>query len=56
MYKKDYRKFWNEIKHRMNSKVKFPTKIEGVHGDVNIGSMLNYHYENMLNYHYENTL
>ena len=26
-----------EIKHHTNSKVKLPTNIEGVHGDVNIG-------------------
>ena len=33
----------------MNSKVKLPTNIEGVHGDVNIGSLWKYHYENIFN-------
>ena len=49
MGKKDHRKFWKEIKHHTNSKVTLTTNIEGVHGDVNIGSMRKYHYEKMCN-------
>ena len=48
--KKDNRKFWKEIKHRTNSKVnKNPMNIEGVDGDVNIGSMWKYLYEHIFN-------
>lgn len=46
---KDHRKFWKEIKHCTNSKVKLPTNIDNIHGDVNIGSMWKHHYEHLFN-------
>ena len=40
---KDPRKFWKGVKHRVNSKTKIPTNVDGVHGDDNIGSMWKHH-------------
>ena len=39
MCQKDPRKFWKNFKHRVNSKTKIPTNVDGLHGDDNIGSM-----------------
>ena len=46
MCQQDPRKFWKEVKHRVNSKTKIPTNVDGEHGDDNIGSMWKHHYEN----------
>ena len=43
MCQKDARKFWKDVKHRVNTKTKFPTNVDGVHGDDNIGSMWKHH-------------
>ena len=37
MCKKYRRQFCKEIKHHTNSKVKLPTNIKGVHGDITLG-------------------
>ena len=49
MCQRDPRKFWKDVKHRVNSNTKIPTNIDGVHGDDNIISMWKHHYENIFN-------
>ena len=41
--------FWSEIKYRIYSKVKLPTNVDGIYGEVNIGSMLSNHYDTVFN-------
>ena len=44
MCQTDQRNFWKEIRCTMNSNVKLPTCIDGVHGDSNIAALWKNHY------------
>ena len=49
MCQTDQRNFWKEIRCTMNSNVKLPTCIDGVHGDCNIAAMWKHHYSTIFN-------
>ena len=49
MCQTDQRNFWKEILCTMNSNVKLPTCIDGVHGDCNIAAMWKHHYSTIFN-------
>ena len=49
MCQTDQRNFWKEIRCTMNSNVKLPTCIDGVHGDSNIAAMWKHHYSTIFN-------
>ena len=49
MCQTDQRNFWKELRCTMNSNVKLPTCIDGVHEDCNIAAMWKHHYSTILN-------
>ena len=49
MCQTDQRNFWKEIRCTMNSNVKLPTCIDGVHGDSNNAAMWKHHYSTIFN-------
>jgi hypothetical protein len=46
---KDYDKFWQDIKHKNNSKAPLPNCIKGAHGSDNIVQLWHDHYKKLFN-------